>query len=113
METPLKLEKSGYTAFLKDGITYGEHQILQGLLMKNATGKMNPVTKEVNTEFDPSASQEWTMRKLLIVITRVSDKDGNVIPVNKGFLDGLPLDDGLALEEAVDSILDGNKKKET
>ncbi len=107
----VKLEESGLTAHIKTKITYGEHQSIQASLMGAAKGKINPVTRQYDTEFDASATIEWTFKKQLVLVTKLIDKEGKETPISRKALEDLPMLDGQKLEEAVDLILDGVKKK--
>jgi len=111
METQIKLEVSGFTAHLKQGITYGDHQAMQKALMGATKGEINPKTQEYTADFDASATIEWTFQKMLVVVEKFTDKDGKDIAITRKVLEDLPMADGQALEEATDKLLEDIKKK--
>jgi hypothetical protein len=112
MEIKVELPDSGHVAHLKSSITYGESQAIQATLMTGSKGRVDPVTQKYGAEFDPSVATEWTFKKMLIVITRISSKDGKVLPLNRSLIESLPVRDGELLEAETDKILAGLKKKQ-
>ena len=111
MEKQIKLEESGYTAHLKQTITFGEHQEMQAVLLSAAKGQLNPKTQQVNAEFDAAVTIDWTYAKMTIMVTKLVDKDGKEITANLEAMKALPMGDGQALEKEIDIILEAIKKK--
>jgi len=111
MHKEIKLPVSGYIAYLKESITYGEFQQIQSVLMKTTKGSIDPVTKEMRTDFDPAATIEWTYIKILTVVEKI-EKENKIIPFNRQLIENLDVEDGELLASEVESILENIKKKQ-
>ena len=111
MEKPILLKESGYTAYLKTSVTYGDHQRMQASLMSAAKGNVNPSTQEYVAEFDASATIEWNYTKLLTMVTKLV-KDDKEISVTRKLNDNIPATDGILYEKKTDKIKKKKKKKQ-
>jgi len=89
---------------VKDSLTWGDAQKIQGALMSGAkmSGKSSNV-KEMGFDFDASAMLESKYVSLECTILEINE-NGKTIQFSRDWMDGLSIEDGDKLYSAVDEI---------
>ena len=110
----IELPESGCKVHLKTSLTYGENRALQGVVMKNMKTKMDPSAKETGgivPDFSGQDFHEYPFRRLMLVISKLEDKEGKDIGISEQFINDLSIKDGQFLEEEVAKLHDEEVKK--
>lgn len=89
---------SGFYVTLKNDLTYGEYEDLQGLMAQNIT--LDPTTGKP-TAIDFSAVKKANQRAIELIVVEIK-KDEQVVNIS---VRDLPVRDGVMIQREVDKIL--------
>ena len=112
MQIPQKeitLPVTGIKVFIAQGLTYGEYSDLNAVYLRAATAQVKD--GQATPSFNGEAIIAHNKKKLAILVKKIVGTDGKNMPVTPDFINALPQEDGMLIENECDAVLATIKKK--
>lgn len=102
----------GTKVFLATRLTFGEYKGIMNVMLSDVKGQVVQ-SGQVTQSFDGSVGVRFNEKKVLTIVKKIVNENGEDVPVTQEAINAFPVADGMEVEEYCDKILVEIKKKQS